>query len=355
MKKHMLARRWASVVALGATAALVAGCTTVGETATPGGDTGNSGDNGGKFKIVTVSKVEGITWFQRMSEGVDMFNDEFGDEVEAYQTGPDAGDPAQQIQIVEDLIAQQVDAIIVVPNDVLGIAPVLERARKAGIVVGVTEATQLVGTESIDFDVEAFYNADFGKGYGEQLTEAMGCKGEYATSVGLLTSESHMEWLKAAIEYIEETCPDMKNVSPTPYENENDDQHSRELAEEILNTYPNLKGYLATTPSGGSGMASALRDKGRKDVATVSLTLPSVAGPDLEDGFLSAGQGWDPAGWGWALNKVALDLLKGNKTESGADLGWLGYESVDVDGQLIVGNDIQQYFPGDFADGEYPF
>lgn len=352
IRKH--SRAAVGVAALAATAVLLAGCTTVGggAGATPGA---GGGSDDGKFKIVTVSKVEGITWFQRMSEGVDMFNDEYGDEVEAYQTGPDAGDPAQQIQIVEDLIAQQVDAIIVVPNDVAGIAPVLKRARDAGIIVGVTEATKLVGTDSIDFDVEAFLNADFGKGFGEQLADAMGCEGKYATSVGLLTSESHMEWLEAANKYIAETCPDMVNVSPTPYENENDDQKSRALAEEILNTYPDLKGYLATTPSGGSGMASALRDKGRKDVANVSLTLPSVAGPDLEDGYMSAGQGWDPAGWGWALNMVALQLLKGEKVENGADLKWPGYETVNVDGQLIVGNDIQQYFPGDFADGNYPF
>ncbi|GAB3602802.1 substrate-binding domain-containing protein [Microbacterium aureliae] len=354
IRKH--SRAAAGVVALAATAVLAAGCTTVGGAGGSGStDGGDSGSGDGKFKIVTVSKVEGITWFQRMSEGVDMFNDEYSDEVEAYQTGPDAGDPAQQIQIVEDLIAQQVDAIIVVPNDVLGIAPVLKRARDAGIIVGVTEATQLVGTDSIDFDVEAFVNAEFGKGFGKQLADAMGCEGEYATSVGLLTSESHMEWLAAANEYIAAECPDMKNVSPTPYENENDDQKSRALAEEILNTYPNLKGYFATTPSGGSGMASALRDKGRTDLANVALTLPSVAGPDLEDGYLSAGQGWDPAGWGWALNKVALDMLKGEEVAAGADLGWPGYESITVDGQLIIGNDIQQYFPGDFADGDYPF
>ena len=147
----------------------------------------------------------------------------------------------------------------------------------------------------------------------------------------------------------------MVNVSPTPYENENDDQVSRDLAEEILNAYPDLGGYLATTPSGGSGMASALRDKGRQDVAVVPLTLPSVAGPDLEDGYMFAGQGWDPAGWGWALNDVALKMLKGEEVTTGSDLGWPGYESVTVDGQLIIGNDIQQYYPGDFADGQYPF
>jgi simple sugar transport system substrate-binding protein len=344
--------KFLTALALSASAALVlAGCSTVGEA-----DSGaEPGDDGGKFRIVTVSKVEGITWFQRMSEGVDMFNEEYGSEVEAYQTGPDKGDPALQVQIVEDLIAQKVDAIIVVPNDPIGIGPVLKRARDAGIIIGVTEATQLVGTDSIDFDIEAFVNAEFGKGFGEQLAEAMGGKGEYATSVGNLTSESHILWLAAANEYIAENYPEMVNVSPTPYENDNDDQKSRQLADEILGTFPNLAGYLATTPSGGSGMASALRDKSRTDIANVALTLPSVAGPDLEDGFMSAGQGWDPAGWGWALNMVALKMLKGETVTTGADLGWLGYESVTVDGQLIVGNDIQQYVIGQFADGNYPF
>ena len=348
-------RRILMAGALGA-AAIVAmsGCSTVG--ASGGGSAGDAGGDDGKFRIVTVSKIEGITWFQRMSEGVDMFAEEYSDEVEAYQTGPDSDDPAMQVQIVEDLIAQGVDAIIVVPNDPVGIGPVLQRAREAGIIVGVTEATQLVGTESVDFDIESFDNATFGEGFGEGLAEAMDCTGEYATSVGNLTSESHILWLEAANAYIAKNCPDMTNVSPTPYENFNDDQRGRELADEVLASYPNLKGYLATTPSGGSGMASALRDRGITDIANVSLTLPSVAGPDLEDGFMSYGQGWDPAGWGWALNKVALNILKGEKPASGDDLEWPlgGYESITVDGQLILGNDIQPYIKGQF-DGDYPF
>lgn len=349
-------RKFAVGFAAVATIGLLAACSTTDATSGAGGEPG-AGADGDKFRIVTVSKVEGITWFQRMSEGVDMFNEAFGDEVEAYQTGPDSGDSALQVQIVEDLIAQDVDAIIVVPNDPIGIAPTLERAREAGIIVGVTEATQLVGTEAIDFDIESFDNATFGEGFGQGLAEAMDCQGEYATSVGLLTSESHMLWLEAANAWIAENCPDMTLVTPTPYENKNDDQHSRQLADEILGTFPNLGGYLATTPSGGGGMASALREKGITDIANVALTLPSVAGPDLEDGYMSYGQGWDPAGWGWALNYVALQMLKGEPVESGLDLEWPlgGYESVTVDGQLIIGNDIQPYRPGDFAGGEFPF
>ncbi len=359
--KHKYGKRVATVALTALVVAALAGCSTVGA-ATGGAAAGGAAtsgatakDSGKKYKIVTVSKVEGISWFQIMSKGVDKFNADNSSEVDAHQTGPSKGDPAMQIAIVEDLIAQKVDAIIVVPNDPIGIAPVLQRARDAGIVVGVTEATKLVGTKAIDFDIEAFDNTTYGNGFAEQLIKAMNCKGKYATSVGLLTSESHMLWVAAANAYIAKKCPTMVNVTPTPVENENDDAKSRALADQLLSTYPDLGGYLATTPSGGSGMASALRDKNRKDVANVANTLPSVAGPDLKDGFLSAGQVWNPAGWGYALNQVALTILKGGKPKTGDDLKWPGYESVKVNGQSIEGNAILSFTPATYADGKYPF
>lgn len=36
--------------------------------------------------------------------------------VNAYQVGPATPDPAQQVKVIEDLIAKNVDAIIVVPK-----------------------------------------------------------------------------------------------------------------------------------------------------------------------------------------------------------------------------------------------
>jgi len=357
-----------TLVGSAATIALLAAC--AGGASTDAGTSGESGDAGGgettseasgdKFRIVTVSKIEGITWFQRMSEGVDMFEAEYSDVVEAYQTGPQNHDPAEQVQIVEDLIAQGVDALIVVPIDPVGIGPLLQRARDEGIIVGVTEATALVDSSQVDFDVEAFDNNTFGRGFGEGLCERMGGTGKYATSVGQLTSESHMLWLQGAIEYIEENCPDMENVSPTPYENQNDDQKGYDLAKEILGTYPDLGGYIGTTPAGVSGMARALAEANKTYVVNTGLSLPSVVGPEFVEGWSAYAQGWDPAGWGWALNAVALKMLQGEEIVEGMDLGWPGYESVkiirDNNGSLLIeGNDIQPYDPTTFPDGNYPF
>jgi simple sugar transport system substrate-binding protein len=47
--------------------------------------------------------------------------------VNAYQTGPATPDPAQQVKVIEDLIAKNVNAIIVVPNDATVLEPVLKK------------------------------------------------------------------------------------------------------------------------------------------------------------------------------------------------------------------------------------
>ena len=49
--------------------------------------------------------------------------------------GPTSADPALQVRAVEDLIAQGVNVIGVVPNDAQVLEPVLKRAMDAGIKV----------------------------------------------------------------------------------------------------------------------------------------------------------------------------------------------------------------------------
>lgn len=340
------------VLALTVTAsmiALISGCSSVGDIGAAPTASSTAGGATHKFRIATVSKIEGITWFQRMSKGVVKFNGDNSSKVQAWQTGPDVADPAKQIAIVEDLIAQGVDAIIVVPNDPKSIAPILKKARAKGIIVGTTESAALVGTDAIDFDIEAFDNVSFGEGFAKGLAKAMNGTGDYVGSVGSLTSESHMEWYHAAVAYLSKNFPNMHAVTQQPYENDNDDAKARASALEIVNAYPKLRGFLGTTPAAGSGMASVLKEKNITNIANVSLSLPSVAGPDLEAGWLSYAQTWDPAGWGYALNAVALMMLEKKTVTTGTDLGYAGYNSVVVKGQLILGNATMELRKGDPA------
>ncbi len=83
--------------------------------------------------IGVVVKIGGIPWFNAMDAGIKKQAKQLG--VDAFMVGPTSADPALQVRAIEDLIAQKVDVIGVVPNDAKVLEPILERAQQAGIKV----------------------------------------------------------------------------------------------------------------------------------------------------------------------------------------------------------------------------
>ena len=79
---------------------------------------------GKEYSIATVVKVDGIAWFDRMRDGVKQFGEETGHDT--WMLGPSQADAAAQVQIVENLIAQGVDAIAIVPFSVEAVEPCFE-------------------------------------------------------------------------------------------------------------------------------------------------------------------------------------------------------------------------------------
>ena len=77
-------------------------------------------------KMVTVVKIAGIPWFNALENGVKKAGKDFG--IEASTVGPAHLDSAQQVKLLEELIAKKVDVIGLVPIDVKVTAPVLKRA-----------------------------------------------------------------------------------------------------------------------------------------------------------------------------------------------------------------------------------
>ncbi|ESW62693.1 hypothetical protein X772_36820 [Mesorhizobium sp. LSJC280B00] len=80
--------------------------------------------------------------------------------IDAFMVGPTSADPALQVRAIEDLIAQGVKVIGVVPNDAKVLEPVLQKAKDAGIIVITHESP---GQKGANWDFE-FASA---KGFGE--------------------------------------------------------------------------------------------------------------------------------------------------------------------------------------------
>ena len=266
------------------------------------------------YKIVMIVK-QSDSWFDDMAAGIEQLKKDTGLNVSVQV--PETGDAASQIAIMENLIAQGVDAICIVPNDPEALIPTIQKARDAGIVVVTHEAPGIA--DKVDLDVEAFVNEEFGQLFGENLAKAMDGKGSYAGFVGGLTMETHMAWYKAAVEYISENYPEMKPLTDEPYEDKNSVDGAYNKTLEILTAYPEINGFFDCSAHGG-GISQALSEKGKAGtVKVVSLALPSMSSTYLKDGSMQHGQAWRPADAGYATCYAAYLIASGQGIETGAD------------------------------------
>lgn len=280
---------------------------------------------GKKHVIATVVKVDGIAWFDRMRVGVKQFGSDQGHDT--WMVGPSQADAAQQVQLVESLIAQGVDAICIVPFSVEAVEPVLEKARNRGIVVISHEASNIKNT---DWDIEAFDNRAYGAKLMERLGKDMGGEGKYVATVGSLTSQSQMEWIDGGIAYQKEHFPKMQEVTRR-IETYDDATTDYNKLKEVLTTYPDLKGILGAPMPTSAGAGRLIAERKLKGKLFFSGTgLVSVAGQYLKNGDIDYIQFWDPAVAGYAMNELAVMALRKKQIAAGLDLGLAGYTKLEV-------------------------
>lgn len=280
-----------------------------------------------KPEIVTVVKITGIPWFNRLEEGVKKANAELG--VNAYQLGPSDADPAQQVKIVEDLINKGVKAICITPNDAKALEPAFAKAKAKGIFVITHESPDQKGK---DFDIEMIENVKFGRHFWDELVKNMGSSGQYAIFVGSLTVPLHNLWADEGLKYAKEKYPNLKLVTERIPCGE-DQELAKQTTLELLKTYPNLKGIIGFGSLGPLGAAQALKEKNKtSQVSIVGTVLPNSAAPYLKDGSMKHGILWDPKDAGYAMTWVAKQLIDGKKIENGMTIPGLG--------KVVVENDV---------------
>lgn len=285
-----------------------------------------SSASGKTYTIATIVKLDGIAWFQRMEEGVQKFAKQSGHK--CFQLGPPQADAALQAQIVEDVIAQGVDAICIVPFSVEAVEPVLAKARSQGIKVVTHEASN---QQNADLIIEAFDNFSFGAHLMDQLARFMNQEGSFAVFVGSLTSKTHNEWIDGALARQKEKYPKMKLVADRieEYDNQNT---AYEKTKELIAAYPDLKGIQGSASTTAAGAGLAVEEKGLQDkISVVGCGLVSQTKQYLQSGSVKWISFWDPADAGYVMNQLAVMLLEGKPVANGLDLNVEGYRSLRQD------------------------
>lgn len=292
-------------------------------------------DSNEDYQIAVVPKISGIPWFNRMREGVQQAAEDFN--VDAFQEGPSEADPAQQVELVEDLVARDVDAIAVVPNDAQSLGPVFEDAREKGIKVLTHESPFF--TEVQDYDIETVDNDALAKKAMDMVAEKTGGEGGYAMFVGSLTVPLHNHWADTAIEYAEEEYPGLEKLTDRlPVAESQEDSYRS--AQDLIRTYgEDLDAIIGWGSLGPAGAAQAVRERDLSDEIVVGgFSLPAQAAPYLGDGSMDWIQLWDPKDAGYAMVYVAKQMLEGKEIEEGMEIPGMG--EITKDGKTLSVNQM---------------
>lgn len=286
------------------------------------------------YEIVFVPKLTGIPWFSVMETGIKEAGKELG--VNAYMSGgPAQADPAQQVKVIEDLVAKGVDAILVTPNDAKALEPVFAKARAKGIKIITHES---LNQEGNDYDLEMIDNKALGEHTFDLLAKYMGDTGEYAIFVGSLTVPGHNAWADAGTAYAKVKYPGLKLVTDRIPCSEDQDL-ARQKTLELMKAYPNLKGIVAFGSLGPPGAAQAVKEKGLIGKFTVVGTvLPSQGDTYLKDGSLNEGVLWSPKDAGYVMTWIAKQILDGKPITDGMEMPRIG--KIALNGRVVQANAI---------------
>ncbi len=268
-------------------------------------------------KIAILVKALGIGFFEAAAKGAEEAAKELGD-VEIIYTGPTDTTAEGQIEVINSLVAQGVDAIAISANDPDAVAPALKKAMDRGITVISWDSG--VAKEGRMMHLAPSSSALIGNTIIKLAADHLPDGGEVAILSATSTSTNQNTW-------IEEMNKVMGNypgitVVGTVYGDDLADKSYRE-AQGLMQTYPNLKAIIAPTSVGIVAAAQAVTDAGKiGQVNVTGLGLPSEMAGHVKSGASQSFAIWNPIDLGYAAAMISYNLVKGNaKAEPGAEIG----------------------------------
>lgn len=278
-----------------------------------------------KYKIINILRLAGDSYWDTIARGATNFGNETGHEV--INMSPTEADAAAQITILQDAIAQQPDAITIVPISNDAVEPLLKQAMDQGIVVITGEG---VGMTNHDWDLAGLNTENYGNHAMDELAKAMGEEGDYILMAGSITNSGHMSRLEAMIKRQKEKYPKMNLVTDVVAPTAGTADSALSLFKELIVTYPNLKGIFAHESTAQAALAVEEAGKAGQ-IAVMGYAMPDEAGQYLENGSMTLSIIGDPVAKGSATVALAVKVLDHEEIKEGMDLGYTGFDAIVVD------------------------
>lgn len=274
-------------------------------------------------KIALVVKSLGNGFFEAANKGAQEAAKELGD-VEVIYTGPTTTTAEGQIEVINALIAQGVDAIAISANDPDAVVPALKKAAQRGIKViswdsGVAPAGRIMHLNPSSNELIGNMCLKLAA---DHLPDG---KGDFAILSATTTSTNQNIWIDEMKKQLSK-YPGL-NLVTTVYGDDLADKSYRE-AQGLLTSQPNVKVIVAPTTVGVLAASQAVKDAGKiGQVYVTGLGLPSEMAGAIKSGATKEFAIWNPIDLGYSATQIAYRLVKGDtdgKPGSEVDAGRMG-------------------------------
>ena len=263
---------------------------------------------------LTVAFIPGIAsdpFFLAMEKGARAAAEKLGIEL-IWQGSASEYSPQSQLPFVDAALAQDIDALILVPTDPDSLQPSVQRAEAAGIPVITVDTTvtdQAYLTSHITGD-----NVDGGRQAAKTLAEQIGGEGKVfimsgspSATTNTLREQGFREELAANYPKIEIVGREYANSQPA---------NATSAINTVLLNHPDLVGIFAIDGTSGTGAVAALRNSNVVGkVKLVGYDAYKAQVDALQEGVFTALVAQQPA----REAELALEYAKAKVTGEGAD------------------------------------
>ena len=266
-------------------------------------------------KIALVVKALGIGFFDAAHKGAQEAAKELGD-VEIIYTGPTTTTAEGQIEVINSLIAQKVDAIAVSANDADALVPALKKAMDRGIKVISWDSG--VAKDGRMLHLNPSSNPLIGNMIIKLAADNLPEGGDVAVLSATATSTNQNTWISE----MNKVLPNYKgiNVVATVYGDDLADKSYRET-QGLIQKYPDLKAIIAPTSVGIVAAAQAVTDAGKAGQINVTgLGLPSEMAGHVKSGASKSFAIWNPIDLGYSAAMLSYELINGAEATPGAEI-----------------------------------
>jgi rhamnose transport system substrate-binding protein len=280
-----------------------------------------------RTRVGLVAKSLGNGFFDAVHRGADEAAKEL--DAEVIFTGPTTPTAEGQIEVLNALIAQRVDAIAVSANDPDALVPTLKKAMERGIKVisydsAVAQAgriahlapssDQLIGESVVALAAEL----------------APGGKGKIAVVSATPTSTNQNAWLAEMRKALPQH-PGLDLISVV-YGDDVSDKSYREAAA-LIQQHPDLAVLVSISSVGIVASARAVEDRGLTGkIKVTGLGLPSELIGYVEKGVVPKFAIWNPIDLGYSTTQIAVRLARGDDPRKAVYMGRMGEVTFGADG-----------------------